>query len=245
MNIAGSGSLPGGIYTESIHISGSGKINGDVSCLDLIIAGSGHIHGNIHSDGSFRTSGSAHAEGNVEAKEFAVSGSCHIDGTVSVNGCAAISGSMKCLSLTANEIQISGGCTIDGDLTAEVARIRGGVRSDGLLNAEDIEIHFSHGARFGSIGGSKIRIVPNADANKRGFLRFLFGKSRKAGDGNMEVLESIEGDEIYLEYVTAETVSGRIVTIGPGCQIGTLTYSESADISPEAEVRTIGGANVF
>ncbi|MCR5477749.1 MAG: hypothetical protein K6E92_09050 [Lachnospiraceae bacterium] len=41
---------------------------------------------------------------------------------------------------------------------------------------------------------------------------------------------------IDLEHVTAESVVGREVKIGPGCRIGRVLYTESANISPEAEV---------
>ena len=42
MNIAGSGSIPGGVYQDSIHISGSGRVTGDVSCR---VSGGGYEYG--------------------------------------------------------------------------------------------------------------------------------------------------------------------------------------------------------
>ena len=243
MNISGSGSLPGGVYNESISISGSGRIQGDITCQDFSVSGSGHICGSLTANGCFRTSGSSHIEGDVCAEEFHIAGSGHINGKVQVKGEATISGSTKCETLRADTIRITGGCNIEGDLTAEVARISGSIQSDGLLNAEDIEIRFHAKSRFGSIGGSKITILPYHRHKRR--LSKLFSKPNSSERKHFTVLESIEGDELYLEYVNAKEVSGRIVTIGPGCNIEELTYSESLDLSPEAHVTHIGGPDIM
>jgi hypothetical protein len=52
----------------------------------------------------------------------------------------------------------------------------------------------------------------------------------------LEVKESIEGDEIALEAVSAKSVTGRVVAIGEGCHIQLVQYSESIEISPDAHV---------
>jgi hypothetical protein len=46
----------------------------------------------------------------------------------------------------------------------------------------------------------------------------------------------IEGDDIYLEYTEAAVVRGKKVTLGPGCEIGTLEYSESYQAHRDASV---------
>lgn len=242
MNIAGSGSLPGGVYDESISISGSGHVNGDVACKDFTVSGSGHVQGSLTANGCYRISGSSHVDGEVYAEEFHVSGSCHVGGKVTVKETASISGSTKCESLRANEIQISGGCSIEGDMTAEVARIKGSIQSDGLLNAEDIEIEFFSKSRFGSIGGCKITVTRHS-SERKGF--HLFSRGQKNTKDVLTVSESIEGDELYLEHVTAKEVSGRIVTIGPGCNIETLSYAESLELSPESYVQNIIGPDIM
>ena len=52
----------------------------------------------------------------------------------------------------------------------------------------------------------------------------------------MKVAESIEGDEISIEYTSAKTVTGKDVKIGEGCEIELLQYSENAEISPKAKI---------
>jgi len=58
------------------------------------------------------------------------------------------------------------------------------------------------------------------------------------GKGTAELRANvIEGDEVHLEDTTAETVRGKTVEIGPGCQIGTVEYSDKLDVHPNAEVK--------
>jgi len=64
-------------------------------------------------------------------------------------------------------------------------------------------------------------------------LRRLIGTH---GRGILDV-EAVEGDELDLEWTVAEVVRGRVVKLGPGCKIGRVEYSESLEVSPQAEVR--------
>ena len=50
---------------------------------------------------------------------------------------------------------------------------------------------------------------------------------------------SIEGDDIDIEYVIAESVTGRNVKIGPGCKIGRVTYSGNYTGNDESEIGTV------
>jgi hypothetical protein len=72
-----------------------------------------------------------------------------------------------------------------------------------------------------SIGGSSIHI-------KR--KRFSVIPKRR-----VIVSSAIEGDNLTLEYVTCPRVTGRVVTIGKGCVIDLVQYSDSLDISPKAK----------
>ena len=64
----------------------------------------------------------------------------------------------------------------------------------------------------------------------------MFSSLAKAADGIVRVKNSVEGDDIALEGVTAPRVSGRVVAIGEGCEIDLVQYSEQVEISPEAKV---------
>jgi len=47
----------------------------------------------------------------------------------------------------------------------------------------------------------------------------------------------IEADEISLEATVAKMVRGKRVTIGPGCRIDQVEYTESLQIDPKSVVR--------
>lgn len=212
---AGAGTIPGGEY-EKVSVSGSAKLAGDVKCA------------------SFSASGALGGSGSVNC-----SGEMHLSGSASIDGpiCARLlkaSGSFRCKSiLSSGEIRCSGATGVDGDIEAELLRIAGSISCSGLLNAETIEIRMDGRSRAGSIGGSSIDIRLGSSSGNT--ILIIFGKSSKH-TASLEVSESIEGDDIYLEWVSAPKVTGRRVVIGPGCSIGLVQYSESADISPDAVV---------
>ena len=230
MKIAGSGSLPGGDYNEEIVISGSGKVTGSASCAEFRISGSGKVDGDLRCSGKFSSSGSGHVNGSLQAPEVHISGSGHVDGAVQTGKCHS-SGSFHTGSVDCNELHSSGALHSEGDISGEDVVIRGAVYCGGLLNGERIDVEFDTKSSADSIGGSFIKI------RKKGVIAGLF--QRLFGGKNadcFQVAGSVEGDVIDIEYVAAESVVGREVHIGPGCSIGRVLYTESVDISPEAEV---------
>ncbi|MBI3459687.1 hypothetical protein HY009_01955 [Candidatus Acetothermia bacterium] len=50
--------------------------------------------------------------------------------------------------------------------------------------------------------------------------------------------DTIEGDEIYLENTRARMVRGKKVTIGEGCEVETVEYKESLEVTDGANVKT-------
>lgn len=230
MKIAGSGSLPGGDYNEEIIISGSGTVNGSASCTEFKISGAGKAGGDLRCSGKFSISGSGKVDGNLQAPEVHVSGSGKVDGAVQTGNCH-ISGSFHAGSVDCNELHSSGAISTDGDISGEDVVIRGAVRCGGLLNGERIDVECDGGSSADSIGGSFIKIRKKGVV--AGFFQKLFGGKNS---DCFRVAGSVEGDVIDIEYTTAESVVGREIHIGPGCSIGRVLYTESADISPEAEV---------
>jgi hypothetical protein len=49
-------------------------------------------------------------------------------------------------------------------------------------------------------------------------------------------VDAVEADQVSLEATTAKRVSGARVTIGPGCDITTVEYSQSLRASPDAKI---------
>ena len=247
IHISGSGTVTAGVYGE-IHISGSGTILGEVTCASAHISGSCRTKGNMTVETEAKVSGGLSAEGDVRADVLRVSGSAKIQG-----------------SAEAREARVSGGCTIGGDLQTEEGgfsgslRVDGAVRggrirvggsfragkgveceelhtsgafeTDGLVNAEQIQIVLGGECRLDEVGCEEISVR----RGENGMLSELFsgftGRSRHRLRANL-----IEATRAYLEYTDCEIVRGQQVEIGPGCRVGRVEYTDSLEVSPEAEV---------
>ena len=236
MKISGSGIIAAGEY-EDIRVSGSAKIGGPVRCQSLHCSGSVRCEGNMEVQKTIKISGSAHFDQNVSAQDIGVSGSTRIDGDCTSTGDLRISGSLRCDGdIKGNGISVSGSARAT-NMEGEDVLISGKIVCDGLLNAENIVIKMNGAtSEIGNIGGSKISIYPEKHQKKITRLPLLSKMIGNNGRNDLTVKESIEGDEIALEMVTAKTVVGRVVAIGEGCRIELVQYSEAIEISPDAKV---------
>jgi hypothetical protein len=112
------------------------------------------------------------------------------------------------------------------------------------INAETIYIRPNEASRVQQVMGSNIIISKNAPMNQR-FDRIP--KSADLGTYQMAAaapvsimkIESIEGDNIELDYVHAGTVSGDTVDIGDCCIIDCVEYKTFINISPNATVHKV------
>ncbi len=138
--------------------------------------------------------GIAHMIGNVKAKKLNISGKANIKGNV-----------------IAEDVKLEGATTIDGNCEAEKLHSVGTFTLNGLLNAGQIEIHLNGPASVKEMGGESIRV-------DKGHNFGLFGRFKKL------TAQTIEGDDIHLEYTKAKVVRGNSVTIGPGCEIDLVEY---------------------
>ena len=237
LNIAGSGQITPGEY-DTIRVSGSGHLGDAVRCKNLYVSGSAN-GSNVVCEKDFHISGSCGFSGKVTAGNVAISGGSSFGGDVEATERIAISGGMSCGGdLRCKQLQVSGNGKVSGDVEAELAKIRGALDCEGLLNAEEVDIEFEKGMTVGSIGGSKIAIYKrHGEAKKKkARLPLLSSLIKKTTAGTVCVTNSIEGDEIALEGVVTPRVSGRVVAIGADCEIELVQYSEQVEVSPEAKV---------
>ena len=236
MKISGSGTIAAGEY-DNVRISGAGKVGGSIRCQSFHCSGAAHCSGDIEAYKEIRVSGSAHFDRDLSAQDIGISGSARIDGNCTSRGELRISGSLRCDGdIKGNTIAISGGAHTES-VEGEDVHISGKIVCNGLLNAENIVIEMNGAtSEIGSIGGSKISIYPAKHVKKVTRLPLLSKMLGNNGRNDLTVKDSIEGDEIALEMVTAKTVIGRVVAIGAGCHIDLVQYSEDIEISPDAQV---------
>jgi cytoskeletal protein CcmA (bactofilin family) len=231
IKISGSGSAGGGKYND-VGISGSGKINGDVECVDFKTSGSSKVVGNLKAE-TIKVSGTARIEGDVEVGEMKVSGSSHVTGQVKsqslkISGSTHIDG-----NLYGEEVSVSGSVHIGKNCEAESFKASGNFKIQGLLNAGEVNVKLGGYCSVKEIGGEHIDIRVNAIDNT--FFKKVIDKMfNSRGELNTEL---IEGDEIFLENTNAKIVRGNHITIGEGCNIGLVEYSEGINISSTSIVK--------
>ncbi len=199
-------------------ISGAGTLSaGEYD--EIKLSGAMKLLGEIKC-ASLSASGAVNGESIECSGEINVSGAAKFSGSVTAKN-VRISGAFKASSVNnCDEFSASGAIKLEGELSAnEKAEITGAVKA-GAVKAKSVTIKFDASSEAESVKGESINLAPR---------KYKIFKRRF-------ISSSIEGDEITLEYVSCPRVFGKRVTIGKGCRIGLLEYSESVQISPKAKV---------
>lgn len=225
LKITGSGSSPGGLY-QKVTIVGEGTVGGDIDSVSCKTQGTSRFAGNVKCE-TFHVSGTAEIEGKLQAEHMKVFGETKIGGSLLLKE-ARIRGSVEMdEGLTAESIDLRGNVSVGEDCEAETFSAKGGFTIGGLLNAGNIEVRLKYPSHAKEIGGEKISI-------ERDNLPFGLNKITKSGSLSVD---TVEGDDIYLEYVTAKIVRGNNVRIGPGCEINLVEYQTSFNADKKAIVK--------
>jgi cytoskeletal protein CcmA (bactofilin family) len=231
LKISGSGNVGGGVFND-VKISGSGKITSDIECNDFGISGSAHVEGALKAN-SIHVSGAAHFRGTIDAQSFKISGAADCDGDANCKY-LKVSGAFKCGgNLVSENIDISGGIDVAKDINAESFIASGNFKTNGMVNCGNIDVKVYHSKSTArEIGGSKIS-VKKSDDFFTGFIRSVLS----LGKNVILETETIEGDDIYLEYTIAKVVRGNVVKLGPGCQIDLVEYKTSLEKADDCIVK--------
>ncbi|MBC7093468.1 polymer-forming cytoskeletal protein [Candidatus Bipolaricaulota bacterium] len=232
VSISGAGKITGGEYGD-VRIAGSGRVEGDVTAEELCISGSGRVQGNAKAR-EITVSGSAKFAGRVEADVLETSGSCGIDGDAEVkefrcSGSQRVGGKLR-----AHYVRASGSLQVGQDVEADVFTASGKFEIGGLLSADRVEVKLVGNSRAREIGGERIEVHTGSGFSLGINLAGL--RLGRFATGSLTA-ETIEGDEVDLEATAAQIVRGKNVRIGPGCEIGTVEYSQSLQVHEEATVR--------
>ncbi len=223
--VNGDGTISGGSYA-TIVINGAGTVTGDVVCKELKINGAGRCTGAVKAD-LINVNGAGTFDGAVQAGEMVVNGSADVHagmgiGRLKIRGTCALDG-----GLAAHEVELRGEIRVGGDLQAERFTGEGRFAINGLLNADtiDLRIHGRSAAR--EVGGEHIVLrAPEGFSS----IFSVFSDRRL-------VTDSIEADEVQLISTTAKVVRGARVTVGEGCEIELVEYTESLQRLAGAQVR--------
>ena len=214
LKIYGMGNASGGAY-RNVVIYGKGKIEGNLDCESFQSEGVFHGAGDIKSKRA-RIDGLAVFQGGMEATEVKVEGSIEIAGDLAVE-----------------EIKAHGMINVKGDCKAETFDLVGAFTIEGLLNTGKLELDLYGQSRVREIGGEKITV------KKEGIFKItqLTNLIKSMGLVNVLVAETIEGDDLELEYTQAKVVRGNNIILGPGCDIDLVEYKETLQQSDDARVK--------
>ena len=129
-------------------------------------------------------------------------------------------------------VALQGFLRVKGDCAVERFGCEGGFEVSGLLNAGVVDVALGAPCTATEIGGESISVRYASWALKRLVAKLLPSQSFRLA------AETIEGDDVRLENTTAKVVRGTNVTLGPGCDIELVEYSEAFERASGAKVKT-------
>ncbi len=213
--INGEGAVAGGTYGV-ITLNGAGTVTGDVVCRELRMSGAGRCRGAVKAD-IVTVNGACTFDGPVQAGEFAVNGSADVHAGVG-----------------AGVLRIRGSITADGGIHARDIDLKGDLRVGAGVQADRL---FGEG-RFAvrdalAVGDVDLRPHGRSSAADVTCDRMIL----RAPEGVSAVLSafvdreltvtSVVGGELQLINTVASLVRGARVTLGDGCRVGRVEYSET------------------
>ncbi|OIJ15297.1 hypothetical protein BKP35_04785 [Anaerobacillus arseniciselenatis] len=212
---------------KKIKILGEGSSSGG-EFEKVQVIGQGEIGGDVKAKIT-KITGECHIKGNALIDQYNLTGKGIIDGELECEEVKVIGDLTVTDSLKATIFNMRGFVTSNGNAEMEKMTIKGGFHIEGLMNVGELSVNLQvANSKVQEIGGENITIKSKSLFNKTYTLE----------------AEIIEGDNIYLEYTTANVVRGNDVEIGPGCEIKFVEYRSTFKCSDKntkkiAEVKQI------
>ena len=236
ISVSGNGKISAGEY-QNIAIHGNAKLCGLVKCTNL--KSSGSLKGeSIECLETFKANGNAYFYQSIKAENLYASGNLFSEGDLTIGQNISCSGRLKSQgTIRCKQLSISGSARTNGEIQTNNAIINGNIRCNGLYSAENIQIRFDGKTSLGSAHGNQITISMKT-SRKIWKSWLIFPLFIKKYNKNAHA-DSLNGNEINVEYTNCPQVTGKTITIGKGCYIQLAQYSEKITISPRAKVEKI------
>lgn len=233
LRIIGNGSATGGYYND-VKVIGDGVINGDFECNHFRCAGTATVNGSINTH-SLRVAGSSSVTGTLKSDDIRIAGNVDVQGDIKggtfvVRGGADVRG-----SVSADDVSLKGYVNIRRNCGADKFCSEGPLTVSGLLSADDIDIKIHSSCKVSEIGGHKIRARRGHGSTIAHLLKSLF-IAPDFYSGKL-ICDSIEGDEIQLEYTKAKVVRGKKVIIGDGCEVDLIEYKDECRVFGRSSIK--------
>lgn len=224
LKIMASSDISGGEY-GNIKVMGTATIKDDIKCEELKVMGAVISEGIIDC-GYLKVMGTAVLGDNVTCQNFDLLGTieCNYEANINVEGKFSVKGTIGSVKKTkAHTIDIKGIFSND-DCDVEEAKINGKIDIKNTLNCENIIIESSKlTSKINELVGANIEIKRKIN---------LFGTSSNV----IADINTIEGDQIKLEYTKVNVVRGKNIKIGRGCTIGSIEYTGSCQVNSNSKV---------
>jgi cytoskeletal protein CcmA (bactofilin family) len=231
--IRGAGELSGGEYRR-VSILGAGDVNGDVRAEQLRVIGAGDVYGNAEI-GHLAVVGAGELSGDLEADRVRAVGAFTVRGELKARRLRAV-GACTVGRILADDARIAGALECS-DLEAGSLILRGAADVDGLLSGDTVEIHLGGNSSFvGEIGGGRIEVWRRGFGKGNPFLRALAWLMAFGRFGDRLEVKSVEADDVHLECTRATVVRGRRVSIGAGCSVEDVEYTETLTVHSTARI---------
>ena len=206
VKIMGESTIGAGPY-NNINIKGNCRTEEDLSCKELKVMGDITI-------GQSLTCEYTRIMGTMKVKENCVLQKAHILGEVVAEG-----------DWQSDMTSVMGKLSVNGKCDAEEMSVRGVLKVRGLFNFDRAEFISSNTtSMINEMGGRKIEVRKSKASLPRPFRSTILEA------------QSIEADEMTLDYTNANVLRGSRIRIGKHCRIGKVEYSESLFVEKGAVV---------
>lgn len=223
LKIMGETSAIGGKF-EKMRAMGECKIQGDVRAKNCKLMGECTIDGNLNC-GFYRNMGETEITGSLKAAEIKLIGQTHVNGQCYIRN-GSIYGELNCeKDINGNQIRVRGMMRSRGNVNLKKLDMRGGIFVDGVLNCSSVDILL----RFDADNYIHEIDTPNLRIRRK---HSLFNNAPVV---NFQA-DTIEGDDLDLEYTTARIVRGTHVSVGAGCKINRVEYTDKYSEGKHTEV---------
>lgn len=233
LKIKGTETVSGGQF-DNVKISGNGKINGDVKCDEFECAGKINVVGDLEAR-EIEIDGNCVVLGKVTSGELELKGVAKFDGDSKIKEIDVDGRIVFCDELESEDVTVDGECKVFGNVQSDKININGflsvgrncetkqfasngKVDIVGLLTAETADVKLFWDSKVKEINAHKV-VVEKVDKLWVKLVSLIIRP-------NLHV-ETIEGDDVNISFTKANVVRGKDVTIGEGCEIETVEYSEN------------------
>ena len=218
--------INGGSY-DKIRVYGSATVTGDVTAKSMKVFGAIEYKGICKID-ALKLFGACEFQEYVEVGDLNIKGACEFNNDIKVDYLKIYGASeFKENLFRCKEVKVYGEAEAKR-LEADAIYINGYVTCTEQMNGDKIEIATKAGSVIKEMVGTDIEVKPQTK-----WWMFQGGPRKK-----VEV-ETIEGDNVYLENAIVKVVRGNNITIGPNCEIDLIEYHEKCDIKDKSGVKQV------